>query len=81
MVGDSLQVARDQDAVDGLLGKARILLDELEQVGMGAPVHAVDFVVHLPHRISQAGIALEQGLDGGADHASGKLTHGGKVDR
>src|ERR1017187_5589276 len=35
VVGDPLQVLRYQNAADRLLGKARLLLNELEQVGVG----------------------------------------------
>ena len=70
VVGDTFEAARDHQAVHCLLGVLRLFLDELEQVGMGAAVHAIDFVVHFADCVGEARVAFEQGLDGGADHAA-----------
>ena len=40
--------------------KLRLLLDQLQQVGMGAAVHAIDLVVHLANRVGQPRIAFQQ---------------------
>ena len=66
-------------AVHRLEGKAGLVLNELEQVGVGAAIHAVDLVVHLAHLVGQPRIALHQRLQRRANHAGGKLAHGGKI--
>lgn len=80
VVCDALETARDEEAVDGLLGVLRLLLNELEQIGVRAAIHAVNLVVHFADRIGEAGIALKQGVNCGADHAAGVLAHGREVD-
>src|SRR5579863_2192620 len=49
MIGYALEAARDHQAVHRLLCELRPFLDELEQIGMGAAIHAVDLVIHFAH--------------------------------
>ncbi len=81
MVGDAFQAAGDHEAIHGLLGELGFLLDELEQVGVGAAIHAVDLVVHIADGVSKPCIPLKQGVNGGSDHAAGVFAHGREVDR
>ncbi len=64
VVGGALEVAADDDGVEGLLGDVGVLLHDVDELALDGAVHVVDFVVEGEDGFGELGVAFEEGLDG-----------------
>jgi len=80
VVGGALEVAADDDGVEGLLGDLGMLLHDGHQFFLDSAVHLVDLVVHGEDGFGEFGVAFEEGLYGAAHHDADLLAHGFDVD-
>ena len=60
VICNALKASRNHQPIHRLLRIHRLLLNHLQQIGLSAAVHAINFVVHLAHRVCKARIAFEQ---------------------
>ena len=73
------KTACNHHSIHRLLRSVRLFLDHLQQICLGTPVHAIDFIVHFAHLVGKTRIAFEQRQDRRPDHAPRHLSHGGEI--
>ena len=80
VVADALEVAGDDEGVEGLGGEFGALLDEGAERVEGGVVHLVDLIVHFEDRAGEIGVGFDEGLEGFAHHGGGERGKLGDVD-
>ena len=76
VVADALQVAGDDEGVEGLRGLVWLLFDEGAECVEGCIVHLIHLVVEMEDRLSEFGVGFDEGLERLAHHCGGQ---GGKL--
>ena len=72
VVADALEIAGDDQGVEGLGGELGFFLDEGGERVEGSVVHVVDLIVEFEDGAGEVGIAFDEGLEGFADHGGGE---------
>ena len=80
VVADALEVAGDDEGVEGLGGEVGAFLDEVGEGVEGGIVHLVDLVVEGEDGAGEVGVGLDEGLEGFADHGGGERGEARDVD-
>src|SRR5579863_8486887 len=79
MVRNALQRTGHEEAVHRLLRLLRLILDELQQIGVSSAIEAVHLGVRLTNRVGKTSITSEQRLNRRPYHVAGALPHGFEV--
>ena len=80
VVANPFQVARDDERIERLGSKFRLLFDEVTQRAKGIAIHIIDLVVEHENGLRHLCIAFDEGLQGFADHRSGEEGKAWNVD-
>ena len=80
VVADALEVAGDDEGVEGLRGELGFLLDERAEGVEGCVVHLIDLVIEQEDRVRELGVGFDEGVEGFANHSGGKRRELGDID-
>ena len=80
MVGQPLQVARDEQQVDQQADPVRILLDRLLDALIGLNLDIVHLIVHEDDLVGRVHIQVDQGVQTHLEHGQHLFGHGGVIE-
>ena len=80
VITDTLEVARDDEGIEGLRGELGLLSDQVRESVKGVVVHLVDLVVEEENGAGELDISVDEGLKRLADHGGGERGELGDVD-
>ena len=81
VVADALEVAGDQNQVDGGLDRPRIAQHVGQQLAKNLILQRVEPVVLPQHRLRQTDVARDEGVERLAQHLERQLTHPRQIDQ
>jgi hypothetical protein len=79
VVGDALEIARDQQSVEGLPHYFGALVHRLHQLDECVVFHAIDDVIHFEDRLGQFNLAFDERFKRSPNHGADRSTHASNV--